>query len=637
MPTVKQISFMLSLLAVVWTARPASAQGGDDVQVSATVDRNQVAVGDVVNLNISVGAKDSVNVDEPDLGNLNGLELINSSSGYETRSSYENGRFVTTQARHFNFMLAVNKQGTVTIPDIPVKVDGRTYRTKPIQLSVSARRPGGPSAQARGRQRQAPDPFDQMDDMEELFQQMLQRRMGQGAQGIPGGADAPPVNPNEAFFIQAQVDKTKVYVGEQVTANFYLVTRGQIRDIDTLKYPDLKGFWKEDLEMATRLNFENVVINGIAYQRALLVSYALFPIKAGKATVDSYKAKCTVLTPSAFGFGHPYQFTKASRPIEIQVMDPPANRPADYTGAVGRFHVTAQFEPPTGVVNQPVTLRVRFEGQGNAKLIELPKLQLPPSFEFYDQKSQAKFMKDGTSYKEFEVLIIPREPGVFKVPPVTISVFDPRAAKFSQVSSKPLDLSVTGSATTPAASATAMPGVPTPQAGGGAPTEPRIPPLATEIGAPATSPATMILITVAIFAAAALFLAVSAWRRLRLKPKKISLNLLLKRRLAKARELGGRKEWRLLGVELTNTAYAILGQLTDEGGASQELSRLLARTPPSLRAELSEPIEKLLAQCEALSFAPDSLIGDMTEKAKLTQLMQTFEKVMGRAIELAEI
>jgi hypothetical protein len=247
-------------------------------------------------------------------------------------------------------------------------------------------------------------------------------------------------------------------------------------------------------------------------------------------------------------------------------------------------------------------------------------------------------MKDGTSYKEFEVLIIPREPGVFKVPPVTISVFDPRAAKFSQVSSKPLDLSVTGSATTPAPSATDLPGVPAPRAGGGAPTtEPRVPALATEIGAPASSSAVMILITIVVFAAAALFLAVSAWRRLRLKPKKISLNLLLKRRLAKARELGGRKEWRLLGVELTNTAYAILGQLTDEGGASQELSRLLARTPPSLRAELSEPIEKLLAQCEALSFAPDSLIGDMTEKAKLTQLMQIFEKVMSRAIELAEI
>src|SRR6185312_13832964 len=143
--------------------------------------------------------------------------------------------------------------------------------------------------------------------------QMLHRRFQPGAP--PGTGGEAPVHPDESFYVEAVTDKTKAYVGEQLVANFYLVTRGQIRDIDTLKYPDLKGFWKEDLEMATRLNFENVVINGVPYQRALLVSYALFPIKAGKAVVDPYKAKCTVLTGSAFGFGHPYQFTKASKAI----------------------------------------------------------------------------------------------------------------------------------------------------------------------------------------------------------------------------------------------------------------------------------------------------------------------------------
>ena len=82
------------------------------------------------------------------------------------------------------------------------------------------------------------------------------------------------------------VDKKRAYVGEQITANIYLYTRGQIRDIDTLKYPSLKGFWKEDLDLATRLNFESVEVSGVLYQRALLVSYALFPIKAGKAVAN---------------------------------------------------------------------------------------------------------------------------------------------------------------------------------------------------------------------------------------------------------------------------------------------------------------------------------------------------------------
>src|SRR5690606_19867367 len=97
-------------------------------------------------------------------------------------------------------------------------------------------------------------------------------------------------------------------------------------------------------EMATRLNFEQVLIEGIPYSRALLVSYALFPISAGKAIVDPYKAKCTVLTPNAFGFGKPYVFTKASRPIQINVKEvPSASRPPNFTGAVGKYALTAAF------------------------------------------------------------------------------------------------------------------------------------------------------------------------------------------------------------------------------------------------------------------------------------------------------
>jgi hypothetical protein len=461
---------------------------------------------------------------------------------------------------------------------------------------------------------------------------MLQRHFP-GAQG--GQQVTPPSNPNEAFFIQAAVDKHKAYVGEQVTVGFWLYTRGQIRDIDTLKYPDLKSFWKEELEMSTRLNFEQAVVNGIVYQRALLVSYALFPIKAGKAKIDPYKAKCTVLTPSTFGFGRPYAFTKASKEIEIDVEDVPSQgRPANFTGAVGHFRATAAFEPVTGITNQPVTLRVRFEGQGNAKLIELPKLDLPPSFEFYDQKSQAKFMKDGTSYKEFEVLIIPREPGVFNIPPVQMAVFDPDTKRFMTAATQPLNITVTGQAGTAAPPPSAVKGSPQ----SNSPGEPQLPgPSGTLETAGAHGSFVSLLLTIAIFAGVIAFLAYTAWKRLRSKPKKLSLQLVLNRRLKNIRALLDGKEYRKAGVEMTNAAYYVLGQLSDLGGASRELSALLEKTPPSLRNELSGQIRDLLAQCEALSFAPETLIGDMTSSAKLEALVKQFETVWRKAIELAEI
>lgn len=616
-------------LGLIFLAQIASAEG---VQVQASVDRNQVGMGDVINLTVSVSAQDSIQVEEPHLPPLSGFDLINTSSAVETRSSFVNGKFLTTQSRNFVFMLTVSQKGILTIPEIPVVVEGKSYKTQAIKISATNARSQPDKAQPPPGQ----NAFQEMDEMEELFNQMLQRRVQpRGQPGQPGGQVQPPVNPDEAFLIMAEADKTRAFVGEQITVNFYLYTRGQIRDIDTLKYPDLHGFWKEEIEMATRLNFEQAMINGIAYQRALLVSYALFPIKAGKAIIDSYKAKCTVLTPSNFGFGRPYQFTKASRPITVEVMDVPANRPANFSGAVGHFRVTAAFEPPTGSVNQPVTLRVRFEGQGNAKLIELPKVELPPSFELYDQKNQAKFMKDGTSFKEFEVMIIPREPGVFNIAPVATAVFDPQTQKFTNVASQPLNITVTGSQATP--------GPVMPQAAGGTlkapptPAAPDIPPLSTEFESPALSASTLNIFTLALYGAVFAFLGWRSWVSLRHKPKRLSLQIVMKRRLKSIREKAAKNEWRRVGVEMTNAIYYILGQISEQGGANLELNRLLEFTPPSLRNELSEPLQKLVSKCETLSFAPEKMIGDLNEKSKLNALIGEFESVMNRAILLAEI
>ncbi len=620
---------MLALSFLFWWAHAASAQ---DVSVTATVDRNQVGIGDVINYTISVAAKNSVQVDEPRLQGMEGFDLINTSSGVETRSSFENGRFITEQSRNFTYLLSVNRKGELVIPAMTVNVDGKSYSTQPVKIAVSGERKVPP--QARGQQQ--PDAFDQLDDMEELFNQMLQRRLRPNAPPGQNLGAQPPVNPDDAFYVQAVADKTKVYVGEQIVANFYLYTRGQIRDIDTLKYPDLKGFWKEDLEMATRLNFEQVVVNGVAFQRALLVSYALFPIKPGKALIDSYKAKCTVLTPSNFGFGRPYQFTKASKPIEIEVLDVPAEgRPSQFTGAVGRFRLIAQFEPLTGTTNQPVTLRVRIEGQGNAKLIELPKLELPPTFELHDQKSQAKYLKDGSSFKEFEVLIIPREPGVFEIPAVSIATFDTEAKKFANVSSQPLRLNVTGQG--------GGGGPANPQAGGGpaagpsSPEGPQLPVLATDLGDGVLASTAAPLFTILLYLGVLGFLAQQSWTKFRRKPKKASLGISLKRRLKKVRELAAQSQWRTMGAEATNAIYFILGQLSEQGGANQDLEKLLEYTPPSLRTELSAQLKDVLTQCEALSFAPEKVIAELTEKSRVQKLIEQLEKVLLRAIELAEI
>lgn len=597
----------------------------NDVQVFSTVDRNAMGAGDTFVFKITVSSSQGVNVAPPTLPNLSDFDLLNSWTGMQSQSIFTNGQLQVQQSRVFNYMLAPKKTGRLVLGGASVQVNDRIYNTKPITIEVSESSPQ-PDPQEQNDQLFGGLQQDPLEAMEDAFSQLLQRQGG-------GGFQTQPTNPNEAFFIQLQVDKTKAYEGEMIKASWYLYTRGQIRDIDTLKYPSLNGFWKEEIELATRLDFQQEVVNGIVYKKALLASFALFPIKAGSATIDSYKAKCTVITPSNFGFGRPYQATKASKPLKIEVLPiPQEGRPQDYSGAVGNYEVKTSLDPLQAQVNQPVTYKVRFEGRGNAKLIDLPALNLPPSLEQYDTKVDAKYFPDGRSYKEFEVLLIPREPGQFAVPSLSVSLFDPQKAQFYQRKTEPFNLTVSpGTNDGTIDSSPLAKNQPTKQA------QPaRLPDLSLAWdGSQGVGWTSQVWFWSTGYFLALLLL---GWRwavEFEVGKGKRDLDQLLQVRMQKMRKSLDQGDWRHVGVQGTNSLYSILGEISGEGGASHELEKLLQKAPPSLRRELGEELAKLLNYFETISFAPEEVVGTLKEKNNLKANVNSLEKCLHRAIALA--
>ncbi len=594
-----------------------------EIKVFATVDRNTMSMGDTFTYKITVSAERSVPAGAPLLPELKDFDLINSWQGTESRSSFANGQLEVQQSKIYNYMLAPNKAGTLQLGGASIQVDGKHFTTKPIRIKV-AKDGGGSRRQAPRHPNEPQDPFQAMED---AFSQLLQRHRG-GSNGI----QTQPINPNEAFFIQVDVDKTKVYEGGQLTASWYLYTRGQIRDIDTLKYPSLSGFWKEEIELATRLNFTQEVVNGIVYKKALLASFALFPIKPGKAKVDSYKAKCTVITPSNFGFGRPYQSTKVSQPVTIEVMPLPAEgRPADFTGAVGSYEVTTSVDPKTAKVNEPITMKVKFEGRGNAKLIDLPALNLPAALEEYDTKVDSKYFKDGRSFKEFEILLIPREPGNFEIPGVSVSLFDPATSSFNKKQTGATQLKIL-----PGNGQSVIPSAPMASNLQKASNEPYLPGVVMEWRSSQKSPfTTKALVWSSAYFLAFLLLGWRLWVEFGIGRNKRDLEKILQVRLQKINKSLDSGEWRAVGVQSTNSLYSVLGEISGEGGGSHELEVLLQKSPPSLRRELAEPMKKLLQYFETISFAPEGVVGSLKEKAEMKKQVQLLEKTLYRAIQIA--
>lgn len=621
MRLVKKIgkSYSLFFMMMLINAQSLYAQG---IDVFATVDRNDMAIGDTFTYSISVSSENSLNLEQPRLPDLSGFELLNSWTGTQSQSTFVNGSFQVKQTRSFNYMLAATEAGKHSIGAAQVVVEGKVYNTKPITVSVSDSPSTAPQARGGG----GGSPRDQLEEMEDVFNQLLERNMP--------GFRTQPVNPNEAFFIQVEVDKKEAYVGEQVTASWYLYTRGQIRDIDTLKYPSVNGFWKEDIELATQLNFQQEIVNGLVYKKALLASYALFPLKAGTSVIDPYKAKCTVVTPSNFGFGRPYQFTKASKTVNIKVKElPKDNRPPSYSGAVGDFQIRAELDQKTVPVNQPVTLKIRFEGEGNAKLIDLPALNLPPELELYDTQSDSKFFRDGRSYKEFQLLVIPRQQGEHIIPPVSVGAFNPRTGQFYTQSTPEIKLMATPGDGQQAIASSPL------SAGGtkSGPQGPVMPGLMLEWSeASATGIGSKAVVWSLIYGLILITLSWKGARELGWLSGDRDVLKLMKPKFAKLHGFAEKGLWRDVGTQGTNLIYFTLGEISGLGGASQELEKLLLKSPPSVRRELGEGLKKQLNYFETLSFAPEEAIGSLKEKKTLKAKVKEVEKMLVKAVTLAE-
>lgn len=402
----------------------------EEQKVIATVTSNQVSLGQPLIYKITVESDESGAVGEPRLPDLEGFELVNRTQGMEARSEFVNGKFSFVRKQVYSYQLKPRKSGDLLIGKAEVVVGEKTYTTQPIRINVKA------GAAAQVAQEEEVDDVSAWDEADEMFNQLLKR-------AIPQAQEVPDLNDKEAFFIRVELDKKKVYAGEQITATWYLYTQNTLTNFEPIKYPDLKGFWKEDIEIATRLNFQTEVINGIPYRKALLVSYALFPIKSGSSIIDSYKLRASALMANPLSaFGKPYSFTKTNPPVKIDVMPLPSGQPQDFNGAVGQFQMSAKVDKTQVPANEPFSLRVKLEGRGNAKQVELPTLNLPQEFETFDTKADSKFFKDGSSVKEFEVLIIPRKEGKLTIPSISMSYFNPATRKYERTQTQAIEMSV---------------------------------------------------------------------------------------------------------------------------------------------------------------------------------------------------
>ena len=379
---------------------PAVHAQQQDVEVTAEVDRTELAVGE--ELNITVKITGPLNPRQPQIGQYDGLRLLDGPWRVVESSNW----YGSVRSRvSFTYQFVATKVGKVTIEPIGVTVSGQTYQTGPIEVEVF---------QGLG----VPTPVP-----------------GQGqspSQGVPSAEGS--------MFVTASVDDDTPYLGQQITYTFKFYRRsvlfpsfgrfGQPR----FAPPGFSGFWNGQ---ETDQDEYTERIGPNRYQVVELKT-VLFPTVVGTLVIEP--AGLTV----------PIDFFEApnyleSDPIVIEVRPLPATAPAGFTGAVGKFNISADVDNTTGKVNEPVQLTVRVMGEGNIESLPDPAW---PDFEdwrvFESPSNSSSSVVDGrlVGTRTYDSVLVPEKAGVLTVPEIGYTYYDPGVEEYVEAVTQPIVMTI---------------------------------------------------------------------------------------------------------------------------------------------------------------------------------------------------
>ena len=380
-----------------------------EVEFDASVDRTRVAQSEALLLTLRIVSDENLqHMPAPTLS-LGDFHV----EGPSVSSRIEMVNFTTSYERELTYRLYAKKQGRIRIGSAQIEIDGKTYRTRPIDIEVV--------------------------------------RAGQRSGRNLGG----DFNVEDHLYVRARSDLQRAYVGQQITVDFDLFYRFQLHNVGFKEIPSFAGFWIKELFVAQQLQAGRSIVNGVTFNVAPLRRVALFPTKSGAQVVESMAVSCEIparrsqrrsMLDDFFAsdpfFGRTQSALLQSDPLEIQVLPlPEAGQPDAFSGAVGQFSLAAQAQPTRVKAGDPVTLRVEISGVGNLSAVGTPLIDVGQGIKMYDPTLEEEEKIENGIYggrRTYEYILIPETGGILEVPSIQFAYFDPAVEKYVTLESDPI-------------------------------------------------------------------------------------------------------------------------------------------------------------------------------------------------------
>ena len=410
--------YFLLILQLTVACLAASAQ-------SLTVNApSHVEAGENFRLTYTVNTQDAQDFR---IGNVpEGLEII-TGPYTSSQSTYQmvNGHTSSSSSITYTFIICALKNGTYTIPAAHVHAGGKSIASQPVKVTVS-----GQAANNGG----APKMHEDNDG----------HQMRQAGSAITGND----------LFIKVSANKRRVHEQEPILLSYKVYTLVDLISLEG-KMPDLTGFHSQEIASSQQPSYHVEQVNGRNYRCVTWKQYVMYPQMTGELEIPSITFEGVVVQQNRavdpfeafFNGGSGYVEVKRSIKapgLKIQV-DPLPNRPANFSGGVGKFNISANLNKTTIKANDPLTLRVVVSGNGNLKLIKQPVVNFSKDFDKYDPKvtDKTRLTANGVEGNMiYDFLVVPRNQGKYQIPPVEFTYYDTGVNAYKTIKTQAFDINV---------------------------------------------------------------------------------------------------------------------------------------------------------------------------------------------------
>ena len=346
-----------------------------------------------------------------------------------SESSFQmvNGHTSSSSSITYTYTLYAAKSGVYNIPAAHARVGGKQISSRPAKVTVVS------SAQGRGNN----SPKMHEDDN-------YPPHMKVAGSAISG----------RDLFIKVSANKRKVYEQEPILLTYKVYTLVDLTQLEG-KMPELTGFHTQEIPLPQQKSFHIERVNGKPYRTVTWSQYVMYPQMTGKMEIPSITFKGIVVQQNRsvdpfeafFNGGSGYVEVKrniVAPSIKIDVLPLP-HKPANFSGGVGKFNISAQLNKNELKAGDPLSLRIVVGGIGNLKLIKQPVVNFPKDWDKYDPKvtDKTKLTSNGLEGNMiYDILAVPRNQGHYTIPPVELTYYDTSLNQYKTIKTQSFEIEV---------------------------------------------------------------------------------------------------------------------------------------------------------------------------------------------------